>query len=84
MVLIEDEILNAANMTEQELKIELAILLFRQHRLTYAQARVLSGLSRIAFDDKLFDAGVPSGYTTEDLHDDLHTLNELRQKYGGH
>ncbi len=84
MVFIDDEILRAANMTEQELKLELAILLLRQRRLTYAQARVLSGLSRIAFDDKLFDAGVPSGYTTEDLHDDLRTLNELRRKYGSH
>lgn len=82
MVQIEDSILEAANMSEQELKIELAILLYRKNRLTYAQARKLSELSRIEFDDKLAEAGVPSDYTVEDLHADLKTLEELRPKYG--
>ncbi|MCB0531519.1 MAG: UPF0175 family protein [Lewinellaceae bacterium] len=82
MVLIEDSILEAANMSEQELKIELAILLYRKNRLTYAQARKLSELSRIEFDDKLAEAGIPSDYTVEDLHADLKTLEELRPKYG--
>lgn len=82
MILIEDSILEAANMSEQELKTELAIMLYRKNRLTYAQAKELSELSRIEFDDKLAEAGVPSDYTVEDLHADLKTLEELRPKYG--
>ena len=82
MVLIEDSILEAANMSERELKVELAILLYRKKRLTYAQARKLSELSRIEFDDKLAEAGVPSDYTVDDLHADLKTLEELGLKNG--
>ena len=84
MVLIEDSILEAANMSEADLKVELAVLLYRKKRLTYAQARKLSELGRIEFDDKLSEANVPSDYSIEDLHADLKTLEELRPKYGDH
>ncbi len=82
MVLIEDSILEATNMSEQEMKVELAILLYRKNRLSYAQARKFSELNRIEFDDKLAELGVPSDFTVEDLHADLKTLEELRPKYG--
>lgn len=84
MLVIESDILKAAHISDEEVKIELAILLYRKGRLTYAQARALSGLSRIEFDDLLFEYGVPSDFTIEDLHDDIRTLEKLRIKNGGH
>ncbi len=77
MVLIDDDMLRTANLTEQEVKTELAVLLFSKHRLSYAQARRLAGVDRIAFDDLLFDHGVPSDFTVEELERDLQTIENL-------
>jgi len=82
MFVLESDILESAHISEEEVKIELAILLYRKGRLSYAQARALSGLSRIEFDDLLFQAGVPSNFTTEDLRQDLQTLEKLRSRHG--
>ncbi|MEO6037933.1 MAG: UPF0175 family protein [Saprospiraceae bacterium] len=84
MLLIESDILESAHISKEEVKIELAIVLYRKGRLTYAQARALSGLSRIEFDDLLFEYGVLSDFTVEDLHQDVRTLEKLRTKNGGH
>ncbi|MFN4255695.1 MAG: UPF0175 family protein [Saprospiraceae bacterium] len=77
MVLIDDDILRTANLTEQEVKTELAVLLFSKGRLSYSQARRLAGVDRIAFDDLLFDYGVPSEFTSDDLEKDLQTIENL-------
>ena len=78
MLVIENEILEAAHITENELRIELAIMLYSKGRLSYAQARALSALSRIAFDDLLFEQGVPTDFTVEYLRNDAQTLEKLR------
>jgi len=82
MFVLESDILESAHISEEEVRIELAILLYWKNRLPYAQARALSGLSRIEFDDLLYQAGVPSNYTSEDLHQDLQTLEKLRSRHG--
>lgn len=83
MFVLESEILESAHISEEEVRIELAILLYRKGRLSYSQARALSDLSRIEFDDLLYQAGVPSDFTTEDLHRDLQTLEKLRPSSHG-
>lgn len=83
MFVLESDILEAAHISKEEVKIELAILLYRKQRLSYAQARALSGLSRIEFDDLLFEYGVPTDFTVEDLHQDVRTSEKIRMKYGG-
>jgi predicted HTH domain antitoxin len=82
MFVLESDILEAAHITEEEVKIELAILLYRKQRLSYAQARALSGLRRIEFDDLLFAYGVPTDFTVEDLHQDVRTSEKIRVKNG--
>jgi len=82
MFVLESDILESAHISEEEVRIELAILLYRKNRLPYAQARALSGLSRIEFDDLLYQADVPSNYTSEYLHQDLQTLEKLRSRHG--
>ncbi len=82
MFVLESDILESAHISEEEVRIELAVLLYRKGRLSYAGARALSGLSRIEFDDLLYQAGVPSDFTTEDLRQDLQTLEKLRPSYG--
>ncbi len=80
----KSDILQAAHISKEEVKIELAILLYRKGRLSYAQARALSGISRIEFDDLLFEYGVPSDFTVEDLHQDYRTIEQMHVKDGGH
>ena len=83
MFVLESDILEAAHISKEEVKIELAILLYRKQRLSYAQARALSGLSRIEFDDLLFAYSVPADFTVEDLYQDLQTSEKIRMKLGG-
>ncbi len=82
MFVLESDILEAAHISKEEVKIELAILLYRKKRLSYTQARALSGLSRIEFDDLLFAYAVPTDFTVEDLHQDVRTSEKIRLKHG--
>ncbi|MCS6831883.1 MAG: UPF0175 family protein, partial [bacterium] len=44
-LVIPDEVLQAARMTEEEMKLELAVLLFQKEKLTLGQAAELAGMS---------------------------------------
>ena len=48
-IIISDEILASTRMTEDEMKLEIAIMLFQQDKLTLAQASRIAGMNRIAF-----------------------------------
>ncbi|MGL4498194.1 MAG: UPF0175 family protein, partial [Planktothrix sp.] len=52
-VTIPDEILEAAQITEAELKQEIAMLLFQQQKLSLVQASQLAGMPRIGFEKLL-------------------------------
>ncbi len=79
MVQIEDSILEAANMSEQELKVELAILLYAQKRLSFGQARRIAGMGYFEFEKLLFDRNVPSHYDVEDFEEDLKTIESINR-----
>lgn len=76
-VLIPDETLRAAKMTEQELKQEVAILLYQQQRLTLAQAARLAGVDRLQLQHLLASRGVPIDFDVEDLDQDMSNLQRL-------
>lgn len=48
-IIISDEILASTRMTEDEMKLEIAIMLFQKDKLTLAQASRIAGMNRIAF-----------------------------------
>ena len=50
---IPDDILEAAGLTEKDRRIELAVHLCAERRLSIAQALRLSGLTRIEFEAEL-------------------------------
>ncbi len=79
MVQIENSILEAANMSEQELKVELAILLYAQKRLSFGQARRIAGMGYFEFEKLLFDRNVPSHYDVEDFEEDLKTIESINR-----
>jgi predicted HTH domain antitoxin len=79
MVLIEDEVLQSAKISEQDLRTELALLFYQQQRLSFGQARKLAGLNYLEFEQLLFARGIPR-FNVEALADDLATLNYLKNR----
>ena len=45
-IVIDDDLLHAARMSEPELKLELAVLLYQRNRLTLGQAARLAGMNQ--------------------------------------
>jgi len=76
-VTISDDILEATHMTEDELKQEIAILLYQKEKLTLAQASRLTGLDRLQFQHLLASRRIPINYDIEDFKEDLDTLRRI-------
>ena len=78
-VIIPDEVLAAAHITEPELKCELALTLFQQERLTLAQASRLAEMTQLAFQALLADRQIPIHYGVEEIREDLRNLSHTKQ-----
>ncbi|MBA2246278.1 MAG: UPF0175 family protein [Gemmatimonadetes bacterium] len=76
-VTIPDEVLRAASMSEDDLRREVALMLFGQERLTLAQASRLAGLDRLEFQQLLASRGLTVHYDTREFEADLATLRRL-------
>ncbi len=57
--------------SETDLRTELAIALFRQQRITLGSASQLAGLHQIEFQQLIGDRGICIHYEIEDLEQDL-------------
>jgi len=64
-------------MTPAELKVEMAVHLYAQGRLSIGKARELAGMALWEFRQLLASRRIPPHYTTTDLDEDLATLREL-------
>ena len=71
------DILDSARLTAPELKLELAIWLYAQGRLSIGKARELAGLSLWEFRQVLTARRIASHYGLDDLQDDFVTVNKL-------
>ena len=76
-VVIPDETLRQARMTEAELLQELAVLLFQREKLTLAQASRLAQMPRIQFQHLLASRQIAVHYGLEELESDVQTLKDL-------
>ena len=63
-VLIPDDVVQAARMTEAEMKQEIAILLFEKEKLTLSQASRFCGLNRSQFQHTLASRDIPVRMST--------------------
>lgn len=70
-------VLQAARVTPDELKVELAIQLYQQRRLSIGHARELAGMSLWEFRQLLASRHISPHYDVADLDDDLRTWQEL-------
>jgi predicted HTH domain antitoxin len=74
---IPDDVLAAAHLTERELVVEIAVMLFAQDKVTLAQASSLCGMDRLKFQHLLASRGIPVHYDVSELEKDLAVLREL-------
>ncbi|MBI4685940.1 MAG: UPF0175 family protein [Nitrospirae bacterium] len=75
-ILISDDILQSARLTEEELKQEIAVLLFQKEKLTLAQASRFAGMPRLQFQHLLASRKIPVHYDIAEFEEDLKTLKE--------
>ncbi len=69
--------LRAARMTEAEVRLELAVLLFQQEKLSFGKARELAGLDARTFQQLLGSRGISPHYDLADYEDDLAALDSI-------
>ena len=78
-VLITDDILRQANMSEPEFKLELAVFLYSKNILTLGKASEFVGLPKAVFQKEISKRSVSLSYDQEEFEKDLATI---REKYG--
>jgi predicted HTH domain antitoxin len=71
---ISDDLLQAANLTETDLMIEIAVLLFQQERITLGRASQLCGINQIEFQQLLSSRDICIHYDLEDYQADVQSL----------
>lgn len=76
-VTIPDDIFQATRMTEDELRQEIAVLLFQREKLTLGQGSRLAGMSQLQFQHLLASRKIPRHYDLPEFEEDIKTLKEL-------
>ncbi len=74
---ISQDILDSARLSVNDLKIEIAISLYAQGRLSVGKARELAGMSLWEFRQLLASRRISPHYNVDDFEEDLTTLREL-------
>lgn len=74
---IPRDIIQSARMTPEDLKKELALVLYQQNKISFGKARELAGLNIWSFQQLLGDRGINIHYDVDDFDQDLHNLEKL-------
>ena len=74
LLVISDEFLQTAHISEAELKLEIAILLFQQEKITLGTASQFADLNQLEFQRILGSRKIPIHYGVEEFKQDLKTL----------
>jgi predicted HTH domain antitoxin len=77
---VPQDILDSARLTVSELKVEMAVYLYAQGRLSIGKARELAGMSLWEFRQLLAARRIPPHYDEVDLDEDVATLREIRSQ----
>lgn len=76
-VTIPDDIVQSTHMTEAELKVEIAVMLYKQQKISSGKARAWTGLTVIEFQHELAKRGLFINYDVDDLEADIKVLHSL-------
>lgn len=76
---INEEVLLNANMSAEDLLIEIAVHLYDIGKLTLGQARDMAGLDQISFQQEMSKRDVLIKYDQEDFMDDLAAIKAYKE-----
>lgn len=76
-VMISDEVLSAAGLSEAQLKQEIALALFQRERITLAQASRVAEMTQLDFQSLLAEREIPVHYGVDEFDEDLKALRQL-------
>lgn len=71
------DVLSATRLTKSEIKVELAVHLFEQNKLSFGKARELAGMDVWQFQRLLGAHNIPIHYDLDEYEEDLHMLRRL-------
>ena len=77
VVEVDQDILDSARLTPSELKVEIAVHLYEQGRLSVGKAHELADMTLWEFCQLLASRRIPPHYDGTDLDEDVATLREL-------
>lgn len=76
-LIVPREFLVSANMSEDEMRIDLATHLYANKRLTMGQTKRMAGLDQISFQKELAKRDIHLHITIDDVRKDVETLRRL-------
>ncbi len=76
-LVVPKEFLDSAKMSEDEMRIDLAVHLYATRRLSIGKAKQLAGLDLVSFQGELKKRNVYLDITSEDVLQDVETLRRL-------
>jgi predicted HTH domain antitoxin len=76
-ITLSDTLLRQTGLTEAELKLFLAIQLFKEERLTLRQASQLAGLHQIQMQRELAKRDIPIHYGEQEFRRDMETIKRF-------
>ena len=74
---LNDNVIKSTGLSEQELRIELAVRLYEDGKITVGQGGTMTGLGHVKFQQELGKREIPWQFDVEDLHADLETLKSV-------
>jgi len=75
-IIISDELLQTTQMSETELLVEIAIMLFEKEKFTLGQASRFAKMNQLEFQRLLASRKIPLHYGVDDLRKDVISLKE--------
>ncbi|NEP09744.1 MAG: UPF0175 family protein [Symploca sp. SIO1A3] len=76
-VVIPKDIVAATKMSETQMKLEVAIMLYKQEKISSGRACQWLGINLIEFRRELGKRGLTINYDVKDFESDLNTLRSL-------
>lgn len=76
-LIVPKEFLDSAKMSEDEMRIDLAVHLYATRRLSMGKAKELAGLDLISFQGELKKRNVYLNITSDDVLHDVETLRRM-------
>jgi predicted HTH domain antitoxin len=80
LITLPENLTQYSGMTERELRIALAIFLYRELKVPTGKAGQFAGLTRIEFWEELGKRNIPLNYDAEAFEEDLEAIRRFKSK----